>query len=213
MADMLIRLARRGTTFNTVIDVGAAVGGWSADLEQTFPDKKHLLIEANAVHRDALADRCRTNRKWDYVLKACGREPGTVFFDGSDPFGGAASDVATESASQSLESTSIDYEVGLRGLKGPFLIKLDTHGYEIPILQGAVETLSSTELLVLEVYNFQLHKECLRFWEICRWLQERNLLPVDLFDILYRPKDGALWQFDVMFARAESSVFASNRYQ
>ena len=41
-------------------------------------------------------------------------------------------------------------------LPGPHLIKLDTHGYEVPILCGATETLRNTNLLVIETYNFRL---------------------------------------------------------
>lgn len=213
MANMFIRLASRGTPFNAVIDVGAAIGGWSASFAEAVPGKAHLLIEANATHEPALLACCQARRNWDYVLKACGREPGHVFFDGSDPFGGLASDVATDTASQSVEVTSIDHEISRRDLRGPFLIKLDTHGYEIPILEGASHALRSTELLVIEVYNFQLHDGCLRFWEICQWMHERGFAPIDLFDVLYRPKDGALWQFDLVFARRNSVPFTCNTYQ
>jgi hypothetical protein len=34
-------------------------------------------------------------------------------------------------------------------LKGPFLIKLDTHGFEVPILRGAPATLLQTEGLIV----------------------------------------------------------------
>lgn len=213
MSDMFIRLASRSTPFNTVIDVGAAVGSWSTSFAEAISGKEHLLIEANAVHEPALLACCQVRQKWDYVLKACGRKPGHVFFDGSDPFGGVASDVATETASQFVEVTSIDHEVGQRGLKGPFLIKLDTHGYEIPILEGASDTLRSTELLIIEVYNFELHAGCLCFWEMCQWMHERGFAPIDLFDVLYRRKDGALWQFDLVFARSTADAFTSNSYQ
>ncbi len=213
MPDMFVRLASRNHVFNTVVDVGAAVGGWSANFAEVIPGKSHLLIEANAVHESALLACCQGRPSWDYVLKACGRESGHVFFDGSDPFGGVASDVPTKKASRSIEVTSIDHEISERGLKGPFLVKLDTHGYEIPILQGASETLCSTELLIIEVYNFQLQDGCLRFWEICRWMHERGFAPIDLFDVLYRPRDGALWQFDLVFARENASAFTSNTYQ
>jgi FkbM family methyltransferase len=213
MPDMFVRLASRNHVFNTVVDVGAAVGGWSANFAEVIPGKSHLLVEANAIHEPALLACCKGRQNWGYVLKACGREPGHVFFDGSDPFGGVASDIPTDSASQRIEVTSIDHEIGRLGLKGPFLIKLDTHGYEVPILEGASEVLSSTELLVVEVYNFELHNGCLRFWEICRWMQDRGFVPIDLFDVLYRPKDGALWQFDLVFVRENAAAFASNAYQ
>ena len=38
-----------------------------------------------------------------------------------------------------VRETTIDHEIGAYGLPGPYLIKLDTHGYEAPILCGATE--------------------------------------------------------------------------
>ena len=56
-------------------------------------------------------------------------------------------------------------------LRPPFLIKLDTHGFEVPILKGAQETLQQTNLLVIETYNFQLQPTSLRFHEMCSYME------------------------------------------
>lgn len=40
-----------------------------------------------------------------------------------------------------VPATTIDLEVAERGLQAPFVIKLDTHGFELPILNGARGTL------------------------------------------------------------------------
>jgi len=68
----------------------------------------------------------------------------------------------------------IDSLVSSRGLRGPFMIKLDTHGFEVPILNGAVETLSRATMLVIEAYNFTLCQGCLRFYELRAFLEERG---------------------------------------
>jgi hypothetical protein len=39
-----------------------------------------------------------------------------------------------------VRETTIDHEFGAYGLPGPYLIKLDMHGYEAPIRYGATET-------------------------------------------------------------------------
>jgi hypothetical protein len=46
------------------------------------------------------------------------------------------------------------------------MIKLDTHGYEVPFLCGATETLRNTNLLVNETYNFRVIESSLLFHEI-----------------------------------------------
>src|ERR1700730_15699226 len=60
-------------------------------------------------------------------------------------------------------------------LPGPYLIKLDTHGYEVPILCGATETLRNTNLLVIETYNFRLIESCLLFDEIIAYCANADL--------------------------------------
>ncbi len=109
--------------------------------------------------------------------------------------------------------TTIDIEIARRDMAPPFLIKLDTHGFEVPILDGAAETLSKAELLVIEGYNFKLRPGCLRFHELCDYLEQRGFRCFDLVDVLRRPSDGALWQFDLFFVRANRPEFSSNSYR
>ena len=40
----------------------------------------------------------------------------------------------------------LDKEIQKRKLRPPYLLKLDTHGFEIPILEGAKEIISKAEL-------------------------------------------------------------------
>ena len=66
---------------------------------------------------------------------------------------GSASKIRSEAARKVVRQTTIDHEIGASSLPGPYMIKLDTHGYEVPILCGATETLRNTNLLVIETYN------------------------------------------------------------
>ena len=207
------RLALRRPSFQSVIDVGAAVGAWSSEVAARFPDRRHLLIEANPVHLSALQSVCRTNRHWAYVLKACGPECGRIFFDGRDPFGGQARAQLDTEAQTELPMTTIDREVESHNLTAPFLIKLDTHGFEIPIMRGAENALAHTEVLVVEAYNFLIGTEAIRFWTLCQWLETRGFLPIDMFDLLYRPHDLVLWQMDIVFMRSSRSEFETARYR
>jgi hypothetical protein len=79
--------------------------------------------------------------------------------------------------------------------------------------EGAGDLLDRTELLVIESYNFQLTPGCLRFHELCAWLEARGFRCCDLADPMRRPRDGALWQVDLAFAPATSPLFSSNRYE
>lgn len=210
---MMERLRRREATFQTVLDVGAAYGGWSEELARFIPGKRHLLVEANSFHAQALEKCCRANPGWEYVLKACGSGPGKIFFDGKDPMGGLASQSRSDDSMVEVGMTSIDYEVNRLGLPGPFLIKLDTHGFEVPILEGAAGTLENAEYIVVESYNFTMCEGALRFWELCAWMEARGFVPLDLYDLCYRAYDLSFWHMDIVFARKANAAFGYTKYR
>jgi hypothetical protein len=99
------------------------------------------------------------------------------------------------------------------GLAPPYLIKLDTHGYELPILEGATELFHETSLMVIEAYTFPLRGSGPRFFELADWLAARGFLAIDLSEPMWRPGDGALWQFDLFFVPATRPEFASVRFR
>lgn len=205
------RLAQRPVAIQTVIDVGASDGRWSEKIYAFYPDAFYLLIEANGVHEAGLKQFKKKHASADYLLKAAGEHVGEVFFDLRAPLSGAASVTPAEGYIR-VPVTTIDAQVAQRQLKPPFLIKLDTHGFEVPILNGAQETLKQTSLLVIETYNFQLRPDSLRFHEMCSWMEARGFRPIDVVEPFHRERDQALWQFDLVFIRADRPEFQTNSY-
>src|SRR5581483_10868751 len=117
--------------FNTVIDIGASTGIWSESLMRHFPSCQYLLIEAQPVHEPALREFCARHPNAQFALAAAGEEAGHIFFDAADPFSGQASFTRTASANLQLPVTTVDREIQARALNGPFLLKFDTHGFEL----------------------------------------------------------------------------------
>src|SRR5205085_8401882 len=109
--------------------------------------------------------------------------------------------------------TTIDLQVRQFSLKPPFLIKLDTHGYEWPILEGAKATLAKTEVLIIEMYNFTSGEPMLLFYELCQKLDGLGFRTFDLCELLHRPSDGFLWQFDVVLLRKDRPEFANLNFK
>ncbi len=206
------RLASRPVAISTVIDVGASDGRWSEMIRPYYPQARYMLIEANAIHEPGLKQYKQRHPTDDYVLAAAGDYEGEIYFNMDDPFGGVASH-EDRPGYKSLPVTTIDTQVHKRNLQPPFLIKLDTHGFEVPILEGATKTLAETNMLVIEVYNFQIEPASLRFHEMCSFMEAKGFRPVDLISPLYRPKDDALWQFDLLFIRADRPEFQYNAYE
>jgi FkbM family methyltransferase len=176
-----------------------------------FPKAEYVLVEAQAVHQAALERFAGQFPNARYVLSAAADTIGEIYFDEADPFGGLASHSAFEDNCTRVPCTTIDAIVTNLDLKGPFCIKLDTHGFEVPILDGARLTMGSTALIVIECYNFRLPGACL-LHEMMDLLGNRGFRCVDIVDQMYRPGDGALWQADLFFLQASDPAFLSSSY-
>lgn len=212
MEGALYRCSQRGLHINTVIDVGASNGCWSILCKKWLPDAKYLLIEAQEPHKPGLDAFCSEFPDSEYILAAAGRKTGKIYFDNSELFGGVASDTPFEKNCIEVPVTSIDIEVKKRHLKPPFLIKLDTHGYEIPILEGASETIKQSNLLVIETYNYRLTNDSLKYYEMAEYLHKIGFSTIEMVDLMLRLKDKSFWQMDTFFIPSGSSEFDYNAY-
>jgi FkbM family methyltransferase len=209
-----LRAAAERIEVRTVIDVGASDGSWSLEARKYFSQASFFLIEAQADAHEPHLHRLR--EQWpemDFVIAAAGNRAGSIHFLTSDPLGGQASETPYDQFDRVVPMVAIDDEVSKRALAPPFLIKLDTHGFEVPIFEGAQRCLEQASLLVVEVYNFEIGAVCLRFHELCAYLERRGFRCIDLVDVMHRPKDGLLWQFDLFFARSDRPEFTYRDYR
>jgi len=204
--EALKRCIERGLKINTVIDVGASDGRWSRTCLKYFPEASYLLIEAQDAHKEGLQQIKSEFKNVNYVLAAAGDREGEIYFNNEDLFGGIASDKPFDSNCIKVKVTTIDKEVKALQLKGPYLIKLDTHGFEVPILNGALETIKNTELFIIETYNYKIAANSLRYFEMCQYMENIGYSSIEVVDFMLRVKDASFWQMDMFF-------IPSNRYE
>jgi len=209
----LQRLARRSLDLKTIIDVGASNGCWSAAVLPFYPQARYLCIEAQPAHQPALQAFAAEHPQVEFTMCAAGDREGQGYFEATgDLFGGLALGSPAGRPCITVPVSTIDTLVASRQLPPPFLIKLDTHGYELPILAGATHTLERTEALVVEAYNFPAGPPAVPFYEFCRLMASRGFRCIDLFDPHYRPHDEAFWQLDLVFLRDTRSEFQYDGY-
>lgn len=208
----LERIASRGLDIGGVIDIGASNGMWTAAVLPIFQKARYLLIEAQSGHVDSLNDFVNAHQNTEYILAAAGDEEGEIYFDDSNLFGGLASKEQTASAKKRVPMITVDAEVKRRNLPGPYLLKLDTHGFEVPIIQGALETLKSTNLVVIETYNFKIAPGSLLFHEMCTYMERLGFGVIDISEPLWRTHDQSFWQIDLFFVRLDRPEFSYLSY-
>lgn len=83
-----------------------------------------------------------------------------------EPFGEAAAISPKDGGYWKVPVVSLDAEVGRLKLPPPYLMKLDTHGFEREIIEGARETLGQTNLFINEFCNCQSESTDDRKWSI-----------------------------------------------
>lgn len=211
MDGLLARASARAGSIRTWIDVGASDGSWSVLAQRHFPNAGFLLFEPLEERQPAL-QKLRESRGFSVVAAAAGATPGKISFQIDPGLDGSGVAADTSAGTRQVPVDTIDRALLAAGLPGPYGIKLDTHGYELPVLEGAAATLPQTQLLIVEAYNFTLAPGSLRFHELCAWMEARGFRCCDLADPMRRPRDGALWQMDLAFAPASSPLFLANTY-
>jgi hypothetical protein len=100
--------------------------------------------------------------------------------------------------------TTLDELVRRRGLPIPSLLKLDTQGAELAILQGAQSVLASIDVLLVETWLWRAYEgKTPLLIEVASWLAARGFF---LWDVggTYRSDAGVLQSIDCFFINAES---------
>jgi FkbM family methyltransferase len=196
-ARVIQNMAQLCGDINTIVDVGASDGRWSEGVRACWPNANYLLVEAQDVHRSALAAYASSRPRTFVVNAAASDHVGHIHFDTRNPFGGEACAAPFASHDATLPCTTIDTELKQRALQGPYLIKLDTHGHEREILCGAEGALCNAGLLVIEAYNFAKPNR-MYFWQLCALMEERGFRTAGLADPLMST-EGVLRQMDLCF--------------
>lgn len=207
----LKRCSQRGINPRTIIDIGASNGQWSKLCMETFPEADYLLVDAQDAHTDDLKKFVNKNKNAQFIVAAAGKKDGKIYFDNHAKLGGLASDTPFKNGVE-VPVISLDNEVKRKQLKGPYLLKLDTHGFEVPILDGAKEIMKSAELIIMETYNFQITNDSLKYYQMCAYMEELNFSPIEMVDLMLRKNDKSFWQMDTFFIPSDSKEFKHNSY-
>ncbi|MBF0169337.1 MAG: FkbM family methyltransferase [Alphaproteobacteria bacterium] len=210
MALVLENLRRRGFSPATVIDVGAHTG--TALLSGAFPLAHHMMIEPLVEHGSALQTLCSSLSSAEYLIAAAGNREGAVRMAVNPtnlhstmlPDGAGAEPPFKE---RLVHMRTLDRLVQDNGLKGPFLVKIDVDGGELDVLRGACSLLDESSVFIIELTFF--HDVLMRILTLFHGF---DFVPFDIADPLYRERDDALWQIDLVLVHKNSFLRSYRGY-
>lgn len=192
----------------TVIDVGASDGRWTRECRSVFPSASYALFDALAEHEASLASLAASTPGVTYWHGALGSAPGRTRFN----VHGHQSSVLTSShfpgRPVEIEMRTLDSFIEPMRLLPPILLKADVQGYELEVLRGAPRCLEMTEVLLLEVSFRQMYEGCPLAHEVVSELGGRGYRIYDICTYTQRACDGELAHADIVFAKANSRLFA-----
>lgn len=214
------RLKNLGYDPKIIFDIGASNSGWSYYIKQVLPDAEfHLfepLIDYSSDYRELMSEILRVYPSFHLHKYALGETSGEVMMHIFDDFVSSTTleigEVGQRTTPLAVRMLTIDDTIARMGLPSPQVIKIDTQGYELSILKGAINTLPSVDVLFLECWLYRGYgKKNPLLTEIADWL-----LPFDfrLWDVAdaYRNEDGVLTTLDCIFVNSTAGITPSWYY-
>lgn len=179
----------------TIIDVGASNGCWSVLARDVWPQANLVCIEANPMFTAELSHVLRVlGGAVMYTSLAYDKAGATdVHFHEDQPF----QDVMDGIWPRGVNINTITLDDAAT-FPGPYLVKLDVHGREHRILEGAKRVLAETVGIVAELYAWPVGDESMRMLDLLPIFRAKGFEMTDICNLFYRPLDGRLCSIDAL---------------
>ena len=208
MDDALWRAREHQISINTIVDIGAFGGGWSIEAMRYFPQANFLAFEPLEEKKQELEKLKTKYSNFDFEFAAAGdNDNSKILLNVTNDLDGSAVGGKNQGVGRMVPVKRVDTVLQEKNLNGPYLLKFDTHGYELPILEGCKNILKKTNLVIIEAYNFNLTDQSLRFHEMCTHMEELGFRCYDLAGPALRMYDNCFWQIDLFFVPKNSELF------
>jgi FkbM family methyltransferase len=212
-ADFFRHVKALGFDPRTVIDVGIARG--TPDIYAAFPSAQYVLLEPLEECKpvlDALARRLNAR----VVLAAAGATNGEVVFNVHDDLSGSslfpqAEGQALDGRPRRVRMVRLDAILD-PVLDRPVLLKIDTQGAELQVLEGLGARLAEIDLVLVEASLMAFREGTPLFADVVEAFRRRGFVVYDILEGHFRQLDSALAQVDLAFVREDSALRRDSRF-
>lgn len=189
----------------TIIDIGAFNGETSVQFAKAFPQSNILAFEANPETFPIAKKNCDRYKNITVLNHALSDKNEVLDFH-----------ITNNSVSSSLNELydTADYHDELKiknkvqvdaktldefsDLENILLIKIDTQGHELHVINGAVKTLKKTDFVLVEMANHSLYKSGCQYYEVDEALRKNNFELLDII-VTYRKNGMEVSEYDAVY--------------
>jgi len=203
---------------DTIIDVGANVGQFAAAVRSLNPNVYIHSVEPNPDVYKALEAQAANDKRWRTHQCALGRSRGKIMLNvtaASDfssclavnEFGakrfkdGVEISRAVEVDLRTLDDLFTDMPTAVIGNR--FVLKLDTQGFDMEVLMGAVEVLKNVQVIVTEASLQPIYTGAKLFPEVLEFMATNGFALAGFFPVS-RSDDLRVIESDCVFVRVAS---------
>lgn len=191
----------------TVVDVGVGFG--TLPLYESFPNAYFILVEPLKEY-EASIKKILEKHEGEIHYKAVGSEEGwlEINVDKADPQLSSAFDRTELTRNRNVlqkrkvQVTTLDAIFKNAGSKkGPILLKIDTEGNELHVLEGSKFLLQSTDFVIAEVSVAPRFEEGYHFEELINWMHNNGFQVFSFLHVEHEENELRPRFVDVVFSR------------
>lgn len=198
-------MQNQGHVIETVFDIGANRGMWTKKMLGLLPDAKFCMFEANKnLSMPNLLNK--SEHKWyNVVLSKPGIDLVDFYFLNQ---AGTGDSYYKENTTHyrnvlpdTMYATTLDSIVSDDSLRIPQLLKLDTQGSELDVLEGALGILEYVDIILTEIPVLSYNKDAPSFCDYIDYMHSIGFVPVGVEQ--HHFSDNFLIQMDLVFLRSD----------
>ncbi len=203
----LHRMVEAGIRPRTVFDVG--VGNGTPWLYAAFPQAHFVLIEPQREFEPALQGICRQIDAEYHLVGVGSKEQRLPIYRLLSSPTGSSFLPPNEETEQQWGASEKSGELHVVPLDtycdqpAPFFLKIDTEGFELEVLRGAVNVLEQTEVVLMEVAISERQVGEPDLIEIGAFMKSNGFRLIDFPVLTQQARGGPLLYVDVAFARGK----------
>lgn len=196
----------------TVFDIGVGYGTYP--LYEAFPNARFILVEPLGHFKSSI-DKITARYDCAVIHKAVSNVEGTAqinidtrnleksSFDDRTPL----TSTGNRLEKQEVEVTTLDAILEeCSDVKQPILLKIDTEGHELKVLQGASSLLRITDTVILEVSIAKRFEDGYEFEDLVVFMRDNGFSLLTFLDIIHARGELRPRFADIVFKRREPAA-------
>lgn len=202
-------LKKQGFHPSVIYDIGSHIGEWTTQFSKIFPNSTFHLFEANRDHEKICygphVHYVLLGNTDDRIVTYHKSTSENIFWTTGNSIYKENNIHGCEYIPIEMKMKRLDTFVKEHNLPLPEMIKLDTQGSELQILQGAPETLKHVNIILMEISLHQWNDGGPLIHDVIVEMDKLGFVLIDIPDFHY--VNDVLIQIDGIFCKKDSDFF------